>query len=387
MVLSTAEEAEDLRGRIRQLLEHAVDAGVTPSAVCAVSLQGQALEPVAAGEAVRYGSDGGLLAPAERVPAEAGTVYDLASVTKIFTALTCLVLAGEGVLDLDAPVADTLASYRDGAERRNVTLRHLLTHTSGLPPTWPGWRGRPFPGQPPGVRDPLRRDLLEDLLSTGLEHPPGESFAYSCVGYNTAMAVAEAAAGMPWPELVTSRVLHPLGIPDLTFNPDPDRCAATEFCPELHRGTVRGFVHDESAFVLGGAAGNAGLFGTAQALLAFGERLRQGFAGLLPAALAAQMWADQLPAVMGPAAEPARQASGFGQGLGLRIGQASWMGRSGAQARGHNGFTGTSLLTDRDREITLVLLTNRVHPSRSASEANPLRAAVADAVYAAAPGH
>lgn len=387
MAASTAEAAEELPARIRQLLEQAVAGGVTPSAVCAVSLPGQALEPVAVGEAVRYGPDGGLLAPADRVPAEAGTVYDLASVTKVFTALTCLVLAGEGRLDLDAPVAGMLAPYRDGAERRNVTLRHLLTHTSGLPPTWPGWRGRPFPGRPPGVRNPLRRELLEDLLSTGLEHPPGQFFAYSCVGYNTAMAVAEAATGTPWPELVTSRVLVPLGIPDLTFSPDPGRCAATEFCPEPYRGTVRGYVHDESAFVLGGAAGNAGLFGTAQALLAFGEQLRQGFPGLLPAALAEDMWADQLPAVMGPAAGPARETSGYGQGLGLRIGQASWMGRSGAQARGHNGFTGTSLLTDRGRSITLVLLTNRVHPSRSASDVNPLRAAVADAVYAITQEH
>ena len=376
--------AEELRGRIRQLLEVAVAAGVTPSAVCAVSLGGQALEPVAVGDAVRYGSDGTLLAPEERVPAGAEALYDLASVTKIFSALTCLVLADQGTLDLDAPVAETLASYRNGAERRTVTLRHLLTHTSGLPPVWPGWRGRPFPEAPPGIRDPLRRELLADLLSTGLEHPPGQSFAYSCVGYNTAMAVAETAADTPWPELVTSRVLEPLGIPDLTFTPDPERCAATEFCPELHRGTVRGCVHDESAFVLGGAAANAGLFGTAEGLLEFGERLRQGFSGLLPEGLAAQMWADQLPVVMGSAAGAARAQSGFGQGLGLRIGQASWMGRSSARARGHNGFTGTSLLTDRDRGITLVLLTNRVHPSRSASVANPLRAAVADAVFAAA---
>lgn len=360
--------------------------GDTPSAVCAVAVDGKALEPVAAGDSVKYGNDGGLLAPSARVAAAAETMYDLASITKIFTALTCLVLVQEGVLDLDAPVSRTLAAYRGNPDRETVTLRHLLTHTSGLAPTWSGWRRRPFPQAPPDVRSPRRRELLDDLLAAGLLHRPGRSFAYSCVGYNTAMALAEAAAGTPWPDLLTSRVLDPLAIPDLTFTPGPDRCAATEFCPELGRGTVRGRVHDESAFVLGGAAGNAGLFGTASALLAFGERLRAGFPELLPAAAAEQMWTNQLPQLMGPAAAAAAQeAGGYGQGLGLRVGQTGWMGRSAEQARGHNGFTGTSLLTDRDRRVTVVLLTNRVHPSRTSSDIGSLRPAVHETVYSALP--
>ena len=145
-------------------------------------------------------------------------------------------------------------------------------------------------------------------------------------------------------------------------------------------------VHDESAFVLGGAAGNAGLFGTASALLAFGERLRAGFPELLPAAAAEQMWTNQLPELMGTAAAAAAQeASGYGQGLGLRVGQTGWMGRSAEQARGHNGFTGTSLLTDRDRRVTVVLLTNRVHPSRTSSDIGSLRPAVHETVYSALP--
>lgn len=385
MPLSPAQES-GLLHRLRQLLESAAANGDTPSAVCAVAVDGKALEPVAAGDSVRYGNDGGLLAPPARVAAAAETVYDLASITKIFTALTCLVLVQEGLLDLDAPVSRTLEAYRGDPDREALTLRHLLTHTSGLPPTWSGWRGRPFPQAPPGVRSPQRRELLDDLLNTGLLHRPGRSFAYSCVGYNTAMAVAETAAGTPWPDLLTSRVLDPLGIPDLTFAPDPDRCAATEFCPELGRGTVRGQVHDESAFVVGGAAGNAGLFGTASALLAFGERLRAGFPELLPEAAAQEMWTNQLPALMGPAAAGAAQeASGYGQGLGLRIGQTGWMGLPAAQARGHNGFTGTSLLTDRGRRVTVVLLTNRVHPSRTSSDISRLRPLVNETVYAALP--
>ena len=361
-----------------------MDNGETPSAVCAAAVDGKPLEPVAVGDSVRYGNDGGPLGPSARVAADAHTVYDLASITKIFTALTCLVLVQEGVLDLDAPVARTLEVYRGDRDREALTLRHLLTHTSGLPPTWPGWHGRSFPQTPPNVRSPLRRELLNDLLATGLVHPPGRSFAYSCVGYNTAMALAETAAGTPWPDLLTSRVLAPLGIPDLTYTPDPESCAATEFCPELGRGTVRGYVHDESAYVLGGAAGNAGLFGTAQALLTFGERLRAGLPELLPAALAEDMWTNQLPAVMGrTGAAEAQEACGYGQGLGLRIGQTGWMGGSAHQARGHNGFTGTSLLTDRNKRITVVLLTNRVHPSRMSGDLSRIRPMVHETVYAA----
>lgn len=352
-----------LEGVLRELLSDAVTGGITPSATCAVVFGGRARPVVSAGEAT------------------ASTYYDLASVTKVCTAVTALSLVDSGVLALDEPMATWLPAYATGA-KSTVTLRHLLTHTSGLPGIWPGWSAALAQGS--GFH---RATLLEDLVAVDLATPPGTHFEYSCVGYNTVMTLAERATGQPWAELVTEQVLNPASgqptgwVPlELTGEPDPANCAPTEFQPEYGRGMVQGVVHDESAWSLGGLCGNAGMFGTAAGLAAFGEAVRTGLPGILSAAMATEMWRDQLPQVLGP--HLGTGGPGYGHGLGLRIGQDSWMGDH-AQARGHNGFTGTSLLMDRDAGITAVLLTNRVHPSRTLSDVTALRRAVSDAVYAA----
>lgn len=362
---------------LQRILETAVRNRVTPSAVVAYSVRGMQAGPAAFGDAVAYDDDGAPLPPDRRVPATVDTVYDLASVTKIFTALTALRLVDGGVLALDEPVTQLLPGFT-GEGKDLITLRHLLTHTSGLPGVWDGWQRMPSAG---------RDELLADLLATPVSAPAGTGFNYSCVGFNTVMALAEAATGTPWVDLVHGLVLQPLRELDertaaLTYFPDADVCAATECQPDLGRGAVRGVVHDESACSLGGGAGNAGLFGTAEALLAFGEILRTNTAALLSDQLAQELWLDQLPRVLGGNLQ--QGGPGYGHGLGLRIGQLDWMGSSGGRARGHNGFTGTSLLVDRDASVTVVLLSNRVHPSRLLSEMAPLRSAVADAVYAAA---
>ncbi len=374
----------NLQSRLKDILEQAVADGITPSAVCAVALGGAESQPVIfVGDAVRFGADGTELPPAERTVASADTVYDLASVTKIFTAITALTLVDDGLLALDVPVAGWLPAYRDGADKATVTLRQLLTHTAGLPPIWEGWR-QPLrsslaAGGGSATATPVldRSALIDDLLSTPLATLPGASFAYSCVGYNTVMALAESATARPWSELVNARVLAPLGIPELTFTPFTGSCAATEYQPENGRGMIRGVVHDESAWSLGGAAGNAGLFGTAAALLNFGERLRAGLPGVLSESLHTEMWTDQLSREL----RAVPHGPGYGHGLGLRIGQKPWMGKRGTEARGHNGFTGTSLLMDREQGISVVLLTNRVHPSRDLTDVVALRTAVSDAVY------
>ncbi|WP_051479138.1 serine hydrolase domain-containing protein [Arthrobacter sp. H5] len=362
---------------LRHILEAAVHSRVTPSAVLAYSVRGAQAGPTAFGDAVAYDDDGAPLPAAEQVPATAETVYDLASVTKIFTALTALRLVDDGVLTLDDPVTPRLPGFTgDGKEA--ITLRHLLTHTSGLPGVWDGWQRLP---------SAERSALLEDLLATPLARAPGTAFEYSCVGFNTVMALAETVTRTPWAHLVEEKILGPLRSLDprtakLTYSPDAAACAATECQPGIGRGAVRGVVHDESAWSLGGGAGNAGLFGTAGALLAFGEILQQGIGSLLSAPLAKEFWSDQLPLVLGNNLQAG--GPGYGHGLGLRIGQLDWMSGDGAHARGHTGFTGTSLLVDREADMTVVLLTNRVHPSRTLSEMAPLRSAVTEAVYSTA---
>lgn len=370
----------DLTARLQDLLDAAVAEGFTASAVCAAAVDGEALPVLTSGQAMRFGPGGSPLPPDVQVPATPRTRYDLASVTKPFSSLALLALVRDGILDLDEPVAGRLPAFAapGGAadpRRRAVTLRHLLTHTSGLPGTWDGRRRR-LPDRPAA---------LAALLSVPLAAAPGTRFAYSCVGYNTAMALAEAAAGFAWPDLVHRLVLQPLELTgQITFQPRSSDCAATECGTPDGRAVVRGEVHDESARALGGAAANAGLFGTAAGVLRFAEALRGGMSNLLPKPLSGLLWEDQLDALLGPAAAAARSDAGYGQSLGLRVGQLAWMGRQAAAARGHNGFTGTCFLTDRRHRISVVLLTNRVHPNRHGPELAPIRAAVNDAVYAAA---
>ncbi len=346
---------EHLTHEIRRLLNQAMTDGVAPAASCAVVLDGEALPTVTAGTA----------AP--------GTCFDLASVTKLFTTVTMLSLVGDGELELDAPVGTRLPAYAHG-DKSTVTLRQLLTHTSGLPSEWRGWErslagGRAFD----------RRRLVDDLLGTPLEAAPGTRFTYSCAGFNTAMALAEHVTDRPWAALVRDRVLSKLGTDGITGTPDPERCAPTENQAALGRGLVRGIVHDEAAWSLGGLSGNAGMFATAPGLAVFGESLRTGLPGILSPALAADMWRSQLPDMLGSHFNPADP--GFGHGLGLRINQQPWMGAAGRDARGHGGFTGTSLLADREYGVTIALLTNRVSPSRDGDDATALRKAVSDVVY------
>jgi CubicO group peptidase (beta-lactamase class C family) len=221
-----------------------------------------------------------------------------------------------------------------------------------------------------------RAALIADLLATPLEATPGTRFRYSCVNYNTTMAYLEVLTGRPWRELLAEWTLTPLGLGGVTTNPPSELTAATEYQPEFNRGVVEGVVHDEAAWSLGGGAGNAGLFATARGLLSFAEHLRTGSGRVL----GRWMWDDALTASLGRAS--ASPEGGFGSSLGLRIGDAEFMGSAPAM-RGHTGFTGTSLLIDRDLEISLVLLTNRVHPSRDHEGIQPLRAAIADLAVAA----
>lgn len=380
-------DADEVTLQIDTLLRRAVTAGVCPGAACAVALDGRPVLELYAGDQAALDADGRPLAREQRVPVTALTRFDLASVTKLFTAHTALALVNAGTVALDAPIGEVLASYRTG-DRARVTLRHLLSHTSGLPATWSGWRAplaAVLAGLPEARRltvTPLgnRADLVADLLATPLEAPPANRFLYSCAGYLTAMAYLERLTGRAWADLVRLHTLEPLGLGEVTGLPDPARAAATEYQPALHRGVVCGVVHDEAAWSLGGNAGNAGLFATARELLMFGEALRHG-QGLVTQRW---MWDDALTPVLGRATSGV--GGGFGAALGPRIDDRDFMGARARGVRGHAGFTGASLQVDRGRGTTLALLTNRVHPSRDGQGVQDLRRAVADVVADAVGG-
>lgn len=336
------------------------------AAVALVRRHGRTVAEAAVGEAIRYADGEGTLLPADqRNPADADTVFDLASITKLFTTTVLLSLVEEGLLGLDEPLARWLPPVADVA-RRDVTLRHLLTHTSGLPAMaqlWLDW--------------PDRATRVTALLHTPLAHPPGRVFIYSCVGYLVAGLLAEEVTGVSLPDLVRQRVCRPLGLhaTDFLDHPSPlaARAAATEHQPSLGRGMLRGSVHDENSWSLGGTGGNAGLFGTAADVATFGEMLRGGGAvdgvRILRAETVAEMLRDQLPADLDP---------GYRHGLGVRIGDPTFMGPlASTGAVGHTGFTGTSLVVDAGRGLVVVLLTNRVHPSLDWSDVTATRQRVA----------
>lgn len=344
-----------LRGALQRLLNEAVADGIAPAVSCAVVLGGSELPVLTAGKA---GPD---------------TFFDLASITKLFTTVTTLALVDRGVLELDAPIGRHLRSYSRG-RKSTVTLRHLLTHTSGLPSEWKGWHTSLSEG-----RGFHRTELIADLLTLDLAAAPGTRFEYSCAGFNTIMTLAEHVTGTPWAELVQYWVLERLATHDITGTPRLEHCAPTEYQPGLGRGMVRGIVHDEAAWSLGGLSGNAGMFATADGLRVFGTSLLEGLPGILSPTLAADMWRRQLPEMLG--AHFTADEPGFGQGLGLRINQQPWMGDGGTRARGHGGFTGTSLLVDKNKGVVIALLSNRVNPSRDGDDATGLRKSVSDVVY------
>jgi CubicO group peptidase (beta-lactamase class C family) len=345
---------------LEQLLRD--EAPAYSAAVAVIQRDGQRRDAAAFGQLARYADTAGTPAPAELcAPVDEETVFDFASITKMFTAVVLLSLVEQGLTGLDEPIAAHLASFAD-VERRQVTLRHLLSHTSGLPavlPLYTDW--------------PDRGTRLEAVVHAPLQHRPGEAFEYSCVGFMVAGLLAERLTGTPLAALVRERICVPLGLRDTGFLPPAHlvaRATATEYQGYAGRGLVHGAVHDESSWSLGGTAGNAGIFGTAGDLVRFGEMLRSGGSGVLQPATVGEMTRDQLPSDVDP---------GFRHGLGVRIGDPASMGTlAGGGAYGHTGFTGTSLVVDPGRGLVVVLLTNRVHPSRDWSTVVALRQAVAD---------
>ncbi|MEV6862979.1 serine hydrolase domain-containing protein [Streptosporangium subroseum] len=338
---------------------------VCSAAVAVIAVDGTTVAAAVVGETVRYAAVSEELAD-DRPPVRRDSIFDLASITKLFTTAVILSLTEEGRLDLDEPVATWLPAGYAGA--REVTLRHLLTHTAGLPP------GRRAHEEIPGDGPEVHASRMDRILSTRALHPVGERYLYSDVGLITAGRVAEIAGGASLDALLRARVTGPLGLPDTGYLPTlslrsrtvRSRAVATEDKPERPGpGCVRGEVHDETAYGLGGVAGHAGVFSTADDLVRFIEVIRTGGAPILSQDTIAEMTRDQ-----------GVRGADFRHGLGVRIGDPAIVGPL-TDAYGHSGFTGTSLVVDPVRALTVVLLTNNVHPLRGRAGIRDLRHAVA----------
>lgn len=352
-----------------------------PGAVLGLDIGGEQRIGVA-GVTRAYADVAGTPLPAAaRPPVVADTVYDLASLTKLVTATVVLGLVDRGVVGLDQPVSRYLPGFTADL-RREVTVRHLLTHTAGLPAdTW-AWRDQADP--------PARRSAV---LAEPLRSRPGAGFRYSCVGYLLLGLVVERVAG-PLDVVVQQQVAEPLGLAGLGYRPldrgiPRDRIAATEVRPVSWSSLVdpaetdtRGVAHDENAASWDGVAGNAGLFGTAADLLGLGRALLDLLAGHRSPL---RLGRDTARAMV--THQATGRAEGFGVGFGWRIDDPSFMGAFAGRGRayGHTGFTGTSLLVDEDRDLVAALLTNRVHPTRSWTDLGPFRRELAAELAGAVP--
>ena len=277
------------------------------------------------------------------------TIFDLASLTKVVaTAPAILLLAERGQLQLDDPVANHLPEFaRNGKER--VTLRHLLTHTSGL---------RPGLGRRGDWQGPAQAIAL--ACEEQLRQPAGSKFVYSDINFILLGEIVHRVSGKPLDRFATEEVFQPLGMRDTTFNPGQrlmPRVAPTE---KLGDGTIlRGVVHDPTSRRMGGVAGHAGLFSTASDLARYARMLLNGGAPIFQPESIRLMTTPQSPVEL-------KEKRGLGWDIDTAYSSPRGQLFPGGSF-GHTGWTGTSIWIDPSSESFVIFLSNRNHPSEKAS--------------------
>ena len=312
----------------------------------------------------------GRLDAADSTRPDATTIYDLASLTKIIaTTSLMLKLVDEGRVTLEAPVVRYLPDWK-GEGASVITIRHLLSHSSGLA----AWR--PFYKE---ATD--RADARAQLMLVGPTAKPGTRYLYSDMNFMLLGMVAERLTGMRLDSAFQALVARPLRLADTRFLPPPallPRIAPTEYDPWRQR-QLRGEVHDENASRFDGVSGHAGLFATGQDLARVARMWLNG--GTLDGLrFASARTVAQFTRVQDSAVS--RRALGWETPTGSN----SAGHRLSPRAFGHTGFTGTSIWIDPSRNLFVILLTNRVNPSRQNTKIGGVRVALADAVAAALDG-
>jgi CubicO group peptidase (beta-lactamase class C family) len=364
-VQPTATPPPGLAIALEAAMQRAVQDNVLPGGVVLIRHRGVQVMLSA------YGFAGKYEAPNSPVPnpppARTDTLYDLASITKMFTATAAMQLVDSGRLSLDKPLANEVPPLGAGG-KTELTLRHVLTHTSGLPALLELWRS-----------DHTLADRVQRVLDTPLRDPPGSVLRYSDVGFMLLGYALEQLVGKSLDQIARDQITQPLRLAETMYRPDPGlkpRIAPTEYETDPARGMVWGEVDDANAWSLGGAAGHAGLFATAADVGRFAQLfLNSGELDgvrLLREETVAEMTRNQVGKL------------GW-RGLGWELNTSFYMGRlASPQTYGHTGFTGTSLVIDPRRQLIVVLLTNRVHPVIDGPSVHPTRQAVANAALAAA---
>jgi CubicO group peptidase (beta-lactamase class C family) len=355
--------AQEDRFRIAfSLLEDAIAARSFPACSLAVTFRGELVAHKALG---RFTYD-----PASPKVTTAA-IFDLASLTKVVATTTiAMILYEQGLLDLEAPVAAIVPEFaneldNNGKRRREVTVRTLLAHSSGLPAY-----------EKLFLRARTREQLLQAALTTPLAAAPGASAKYSDIGFITLSVVLERLADEALDTFCQREIFGPLGMTHTTFNPVPALKKSipptTDDSTFRHR-VIQGEVQDENASILGGVAGHAGLFSSAEDLAIFAHAmLNAGHPILRPETITLFTQRQSVP-------EGTSRALGWDTPSGPSQSGKYFSSRS----FGHLGYTGTSLWIDPDRELSVTLLTNRTWPDCLNEAIKQLRPAFHDAVVEA----
>jgi CubicO group peptidase (beta-lactamase class C family) len=346
-----------------QVLEAAIGARAFPGAVLAAG-RDRAVDHLKAFGRLSYD-------PGDP-PADPHTIYDLASLTKVIVTTTmAMLLVDEGRLDVSWPLARLVPEFRGEPAKQRVTLAHLLSHASGLPawaPLYEGTSGKDA--------------FVARIASMDLMGEPGTRSVYSDLGFILLGAALERAAGATLETFASERILGPLGMSETRYLPPPAwrrQIAPTEDDPWRGR-VLRGEVHDENAHAMGGVAPHSGLFGTAPDLARFAMAILAG--GIADGRRFIRE--DTRRLFFTPCGIP---GSSYALGWDMPSGESSTAGRlMSRRSIGHLGFTGTSVWIDPDRRLFVILLSNRVHPTRANDPMRAVRAAVADAVVTAFEG-
>ena len=365
---------------IQAALQSAVDDGVFPGAQLAVRLRGELL----------CISAGRISSEPPGLPVQATTMYDLASLTKpLVTVTSVLLLIQHAKVALGDTVQEVLAELQ-GTPIGQATVRDLLTHRSGLP----GWRpyymqldARGMVSGLPGGDQPAKHYVLEMIRDEPLIYVRGERSLYSDLGFMLLGFLVERLSGMALDLWCEEAIVRPLQADPMMFRPmgrraqsdvvrppvDISRIAPSEQ-DEWRNRLLRGEVHDENAAAMGGVAGHAGLFGTAESVLAVSGAWLRGYYGresILEGELVRQFTTRP---------ESAARSS-WALGWDTPSAPSSSGSSFSERSFGHLGYTGTSLWIDPLCELEVVLLSNRVHPSRRNEKIKAFRPRIHDLVY------
>lgn len=338
--------------KVQTLLEQGVQSQIYS---CCVAVVG---DP----RSIWHTASAGLADPEKQTPVGTATLFDLASLTKpVACASSVMALVEEGALQLEAPASSIIEEAPAWFKR--IRLRHLLTHTSGLP----AWK--PFYEQVQGDA------LIQAVLQTPPSRLPDVDYEYSDLNYILLGEIVRRITGKRLADYARERIFLPAGMTDTMYNPGEEmlhRVAVTANCPWRKGQILRGHVHDANAWAMGGVSGHAGLFSTASDLARFCQMLLRGGDDVLGRMTVEQMVRNQIAGIGG-------QSFGWFTHPNDMLPRANLLPES---CIGHSGFTGTALLLNRQPEFFIVLLSNRVYCAYEGDKWLPYRRRILNAVSA-----